>query len=814
MDTHGTNLDNHSTLATTFGESARNRMNPILNAYRQFNRHVYGTKHNARSRQSSLLSSLEVKVAAPRNDPDSPGTIRHDGEDHERELNTVGTAGLEVVARISVHSLRDERVYNICKTLVSTQDPNGRHVVRPIAITRLTSRPEDESLVLVCVFEDAGPNYLPQVVDFGPAWYHLDIRGNNLYRIENDNFVVESMPLHTFLDFAIGAAECLEILHGQQIVHGEVRGDAFHMNKDTGRVRLINLGAGLQAFEHSLTSSGWSTMSKELGAKTKLSYMSPEQTGRMSIEPDSRADIFSLGVLFWTILMSKPAFEGETHMDILQAVLGQRLPLVSNTRLDIPEVIGRIIQKATAKTIFERYHSVSGLRHDLVEVRRLLSTGDSAQLQNWEIATKDVSPHFILPKLVVGRAVEHDTIVKIIDNASRQHRARRKQEKSSTNHLSRLSEGRFASFETEELSFDDDNASSSDGWKNLPTLPEDASGDHTTYRANSSKMRSPSNSQRNSVDSSGTGFQESDPRLPEKWLSTTLDSGIADDRHSTLSGPRSSSDSVESVAIHRNYGSFRAKVQCEVITITGTAGLGKTRLIQSLQTEARKRGYFASSKFHQTENTPLVPVLKLLSSLFQQFFSESDMDLGFRQALKRHVESVWPILHKVLGLPESLISSKLPIQGRSQSQKLPRSYNRAAGLRVGRGDSTPARPQSSLQSKTIGTQSSQDFLRAGSSTKSLPLINIFLDVLRLFARHKCTCLCLDDLHFADEESLDLVAQIVATKIKVVVIMSYQTERSSDALKAMLNTFVHEGKTSIRPSNEPICYHMDLRAELS
>ena len=82
--------------------------------------------------------------------------------------------------------------------------------------------------------------------------------------------------------------------------------------------------------------------------------MSPEQTGRMSAEPDSRTDIYSLGILFWTMLIQQPAFEGDTLMDIIRGVLGQRLPLVSNIRLDVPDVIGKIVQKATAKTVGDR----------------------------------------------------------------------------------------------------------------------------------------------------------------------------------------------------------------------------------------------------------------------------------------------------------------------------------------------------------------------------------------------------------------------------------------------------------------------------
>ena len=85
-----------------------------------------------------------------------------------------------------------------------------------------------------------------------------------------------------------------------------------------------------------------------------IAYMSPEQTGRMSADPDSRTDIYSLGILFWTMLTQQPAFEGDSLMDTIRAVLGRRLPLISSIRLDIPDVIGRIVQKATAKAIGDR----------------------------------------------------------------------------------------------------------------------------------------------------------------------------------------------------------------------------------------------------------------------------------------------------------------------------------------------------------------------------------------------------------------------------------------------------------------------------
>jgi predicted ATPase len=75
----------------------------------------------------------------------------------------------------------------------------------------------------------------------------------------------------------------------------------------------------------------------------------------------------------------------------------------------------------------------------------------------------------------------------------------------------------------------------------------------------------------------------------------------------------------------------------------------------------------------------------------------------------------------------------------------------------------------------LGAQSSQDFLRSGSSTKSVRLMNTFLDVLRVFTQHKFICFCLDDLQFADDESLDLITQIVSSKMKMVIMVTYRPD---------------------------------------
>ncbi len=650
-----------------------------------------------------------------------------------------------VLAKVSTHALREERAYHICLNLIQSVDPTGTHIVRPVDHLRLPPQQGDKAPLVVSIFEAPGPNSLLKYMTSGPKRQARSVKDGEL-----SPSAEEPISLPTFLDFAIGATECLELLHhGQRIVHGEIRGDTFHFDETTGQVRLINFGSGLRSFEHGLTSHGWSTISKEVGVKTKLSFISPEQTGRMPAEPDSRTDIYSLGILFWTLLTQQPAFDGPSPMDIIQSVLARRLPLVSSIRLDVPDVLGRIIGKMTAKDTSERFHSASGLCHDLVEIQKLLGDGNSSELKNFQLATRDVSSFFILPTVMIGREAERDQIVKIIDKVSTRHAISKKASPYSLSSGSSVSDGPRRDY-LDNLDTMSEHTSSAEG-RNSSSKSPIVMPSQTHRLSNTVSSRSTS-SAANSADSTDPMPSKGTLKPWEKNTSIQFDKMSSYDNangDSSVSRLCGSSEGAGGLTNAKNSEKFRRKGRCEVISIAGTGGLGKTCLVQSVQIQARRRGYFASSKFDSARRTPFGPVLKLLSSLFKQVFSESDTDTAFHQVLKQYVRPVWPLLHKILGLPEFLLGPDSNLNRRCSNIKS--GYNRSVRPEQESHKRTDSSSSvGSPRSLAIGmaTQSSQDFLRAGSATKSMRLMNTFLDVLRVFAQHNFLCLCLDDLQFA------------------------------------------------------------------
>lgn len=647
-------------------------------------------------------------------------------------------------------------------------------------LIRLPGHHGDGDALVVSIFESPGRNYLADLVDFGQAWLRHDPRTQTVREVERpENGDQGQISLLLFLDFAIGASECLELLHhGLKVIHGELRADAFHYDRETRAVKMVNFGSGPGSFEHGLTSAGWSRLSKELGIKHKLQFIAPEQTGRMSAEPDSRTDIYSFGVLLWTMLAGEPAFDGEAPIDILQAVLNKRIPPISSKRMDIPDVISRILQKMTQKQIDERYHSISGLKYDFKELQRILGEGDAEALINFQIGTKDVSSLFVLPTETFGRAEEHEKLVAVIDKVSRAHQASERLGSGmygiTSDSASTLSE-RFDSIDdTRSNSVSSYEASSNRNSTSMPTL-------------NGLKRHSLADSQGPRHGSStGGGKPPLEPSDSRDSVQTafSLDTGNTVNtggQVSQWSGNRGlPSAPTKATSSHKP----KKRQKCEVVILSAEPGMGKSSLIQGIQGDIRRRsGYSATAKFDPGNSNPFESFFRSISSLFRQIFSESDINSDYHNHIRRQLRPFWPTLCSVLGLSEALIVS-------DQSDKHGNQSTRTQSLKAEQLECSSMHSGQS-NSASSGHHTSSDPSRIGPCTKSMKIINMFAEVLRVLSTSKLICLCLDDLQHADGESLELLGSIITRKLGIVLIISC---RDGDELSSSVRS-VLDGNTA-------------------
>lgn len=636
----------------------------------------------ASSTSFSFVGKSSSNKSSPRLGPQHRLSLRYNDLHSDNSSENHSSEKIEylpVVARVSVHTLRLEREYYLCRSFMQASDPECSHIARLIEIHRLPNS-GDDPVLMASIFEAPGRNFLRELMDFGPAYRGFQYQQSQLCGELGAKPIKEAISLPTFLDVAIGACECMELLHhGIRVVHGELRPDAFHYNRDSGVVRLITFGLGPRSFENGLTSSAWLALSQEVGIKYKLQYIAPEQTGRMPAEPDSRTDIYTLGVIFWTLLVAKPAFDGETPLDVIQSVLGKKLPLLTDHRMDVPDALAWVIRKMTAKQVEERYHSMSGIKHDLVEIKRLMGEGDSAGLATYSFGSHDVSSFFMLSTKYFGREQERS---KIVETAKR--------------------------FATQ---FPSERPHSSVGTTSSTVFDLEAM-----------------------TKSSGTSSISREISL-ERRMSRQTD---ADTEKRYLTTPR---------RYHRS-----RKRRCEVISVIGSAGLGKSTLVQSVQAEIRQLGYYAVAKFDPARRTPFKPLLTALGTLLRQIFSESDVESAYHGMIRSNLRMIWPVVSAMLDLPEGLLQTDVskkslkPVVNEMETSSM-----------------------HSSQSASFTT--SCDFCHGGANPRSTKIISIFIEVLRVISNDKLICLCLDGLHDADDESLELLTNIMNKRLGIMILVT-------------------------------------------
>ncbi|WP_223636581.1 serine/threonine-protein kinase [Corallococcus sp. EGB] len=131
-----------------------------------------------------------------------------------------------------------------------------------------------------------------------------------------------------------------------------------------GEVKVIDFGIAKAAGKATKTQAGI--------LKGKFGYMSPEQIRGLPL--DRRSDVFAIGVCLYEMLTGERLFVGDSDFSVLEKVRKAEVPSPSTYNRRIPEALERIVLKALAKDVDERYQYASELGDDL---QRFLLTNDS-----------------------------------------------------------------------------------------------------------------------------------------------------------------------------------------------------------------------------------------------------------------------------------------------------------------------------------------------------------------------------------------------------------------------------------------------------
>jgi serine/threonine protein kinase/tetratricopeptide (TPR) repeat protein len=177
------------------------------------------------------------------------------------------------------------------------------------------------------------------------------------------------MPLAEALQVTLSILSALAVLHRSLIVHRDLKPSNVFLS--TQGVKLLDFGLAKRV----------SSLSGEGQTQTELTghgvivgtprYSSPEQvTGR---PVDARSDLFATAAILFEALAGKPAFAGNSALEIFHSILHEMPPALSGSQAI--SAVDRIVRRAMDKNPANRFAAADEMAAELRAVMRLSDSG-------------------------------------------------------------------------------------------------------------------------------------------------------------------------------------------------------------------------------------------------------------------------------------------------------------------------------------------------------------------------------------------------------------------------------------------------------
>ena len=170
-----------------------------------------------------------------------------------------------------------------------------------------------------------------------------------------DRLVHGPMEMTLFLRLAVGVSAALGGMHRKELVHKDLKPANVLAGPGLAEVRLMGFGIASR-----FPRERQAPAPPEVISGT-LSYMAPEQTGRMNRSIDSRSDLYALGVTLYEIVTGTLPFTATDPMELVHCHIARRPVPPADRMKGIPVPVSGIIMRLLSKTAAtDRVHA-SGL---------------------------------------------------------------------------------------------------------------------------------------------------------------------------------------------------------------------------------------------------------------------------------------------------------------------------------------------------------------------------------------------------------------------------------------------------------------------
>jgi len=217
-------------------------------------------------------------------------------------------------------------------------------------------------------------------------------------------FPVFRQSLQTFIVAAIQLVRVIGDIHQRYVIHKDIKPSNIIINPEKNIMKIADFSIS------SFTRERQEMLDPSMLEGT-LSYMSPEQTGRMNRMIDYRTDYYSLGVTFYEMLTGRLPFPTEDSVELIHCHFAVTPAPPESLRMGIPKPLSDIVMKLLAKNAEERYQSAYGIIQDLERCMSMLE--DTGKMEPFMVGQSDMTDMFQLPQGLYGREREIEKMLQV-----------------------------------------------------------------------------------------------------------------------------------------------------------------------------------------------------------------------------------------------------------------------------------------------------------------------------------------------------------------------------------------------------------------